>query len=86
MLGGKVQARKHPRKLMTRHGTNRMFVMALAGTRDENPMVNQQLVTQDVEALYKAGAGQFGTVSRPCCSRWTRPVETRMLLLTWLTG
>ena len=37
--------------------------MALAGTRDENPVVNQQLVNQDVEALYKAGAGQFGTVS-----------------------
>jgi hypothetical protein len=67
MLGGQVHARntnKADDDKRPAPGTNRMFVMALAGTRDENPMVNQQLVTQDVEALYKAGAGQFGTVSR----------------------
>lgn len=39
--------------------------MALSGNRDESTFVNQQLVQQDVESLYKAGAGKIGTVSRP---------------------
>jgi len=37
--------------------------MALSGTRDESTYVNQQLVQQDVEALYRAGPGKIGTVS-----------------------
>lgn len=37
--------------------------MALSGSRDESPYVNQQLVQQDVEALYRAGTGKVGTVS-----------------------
>ena len=44
-------------------GLVRMFNMALSGSRDENPYVNQQLVQQDVEALYRAGPGKVGTVS-----------------------
>ena len=44
--------------------TERMFNMALAGTRDENPMVNHQAVMQDIEALYRAGPGKIGTVRR----------------------
>ena len=43
--------------------TERLFNMAMSGTRDESPMVNHQLVQQDVEALYRAGAGKIGTVS-----------------------
>ena len=39
--------------------------MALAGTRDENPYVDQRLVQDDVRALYRAGPGMIGTVS--CC-------------------
>lgn len=46
--------------------TERMFVMALAGTRDESTFVNHQQVQQDVEQLYRAGAGQVGTVSEKC--------------------
>lgn len=41
--------------------TERMFTMAMAGTRDENPVVNHQAVMQDVEALYRAGPGKIGT-------------------------
>lgn len=41
----------------------RMFVMALAGTRDENPNVNHAAVHQDVQALHNAGTGRLGTVS-----------------------
>ncbi|OCF46073.1 annexin XIV [Kwoniella heveanensis CBS 569] len=41
--------------------TERMFNMALSGQRDEAPFVNQQLVQQDVEALYRAGPGKMGT-------------------------
>ena len=41
-----------------------MFNMAMSGQRDENPYVNQQQVQQDVEALYRAGQGKIGTVSR----------------------
>lgn len=41
--------------------TERMFNMALTGTRDENPNVNHQQVQQDVEALYRAGPGKAGT-------------------------
>jgi len=37
--------------------------MALSGSRDESTFVNQQQVQQDVEALYRAGAGKIGTVS-----------------------
>ena len=43
-------------------GWIRMFNMALSGTRDESPYVNQQMVQQDVEALYRAGPGKIGTV------------------------
>lgn len=43
--------------------TERMFNMALTGTRDESTFVNQQQVQQDVEALYRAGPGKAGTVS-----------------------
>ena len=42
-----------------------MFNMALSGTRDENPYVDHQLVQNDVQALYRAGAGKIGTVSPP---------------------
>lgn len=41
----------------------RMFVMALAGTRDENPNVNPAAVQQDIQALHNAGTGRLGTVS-----------------------
>jgi annexin A7/11 len=41
--------------------------MALTGTRDEAPFVNQQLVQQDVEALYRAGAGKIGTDEIAIC-------------------
>lgn len=37
--------------------------MALSGSRDESTFVNQHQVQQDVEALYRAGAGKIGTVS-----------------------
>lgn len=47
--------------------TERMFNMALAGTRDENPMVNHQLVQQDVETLYRAGPGKIGTDEIAIC-------------------
>jgi annexin A7/11 len=36
--------------------------MAMAGGKDEAPFVNQQQVQQDVETLYRAGAGKVGTV------------------------
>jgi annexin A7/11 len=39
--------------------------MALAGTRDENPNVNQAAVQQDCQALHNAGSGRLGTVSPP---------------------
>jgi annexin A7/11 len=53
-----------------------MFNMALAGTRDENPYVNQQQVQQDVETLNRAGPGKIGTVS---CShaKQLKPVDHR---------
>lgn len=41
----------------------RMFNMALAGTRDENPFVNHAQVQSDVDALNRAGPGKIGTVS-----------------------
>ncbi|WVR08238.1 hypothetical protein IAU60_005285 [Kwoniella sp. DSM 27419] len=41
--------------------TERMFNMALSGQRDEAPFVNQQLVQQDVESLYRFGPGKMGT-------------------------
>ncbi|ORY34884.1 hypothetical protein BCR39DRAFT_515367 [Naematelia encephala] len=41
--------------------TERMFNMALSGSRDESTFVNQQLVQQDVESLYRAGPGKIGT-------------------------
>ncbi|KAK4685320.1 hypothetical protein P7C73_g4829, partial [Tremellales sp. Uapishka_1] len=47
--------------------TERLFNMALSGTRDENPFVNQQLVQQDVEALYRAGPGKVGTDEIAIC-------------------
>jgi hypothetical protein len=42
----------------------RMFLMALAGTRDENPVVDQGMVQRDVQALHSAGVGKIGTVSK----------------------
>ena len=57
---GELNHRIPIQKLMI-HG--RMFNMALSGTRDESTYVNQQLVQQDVEALYRAGPGKIGTVS-----------------------
>jgi len=47
--------------------TERLFNMAMAGTRDETPFVNQQLVQQDVEALYRAGPGKIGTDEIAIC-------------------
>lgn len=47
--------------------TERMFVMALTGTRDESPQVNPQQVQQDVEALYRAGPGKVGTDEIAIC-------------------
>jgi hypothetical protein len=47
--------------------------MALAGQRDETPYVNHQQVQQDVEALYRAGAGKIGTVGAVliCASQYS---------------
>ena len=55
--------------------------MALSGTRDENPYVNQQLVQQDVETLYRAGPQKIGTVSISWESerRLMRPGRNRRL-------
>ncbi|TXT09140.1 hypothetical protein VHUM_02614 [Vanrija humicola] len=47
--------------------TERMFVMALTGTRDESPHVNQQQVQQDVETLYRSGVGKVGTDEIAIC-------------------
>ncbi|KAL1407457.1 Annexin C1 [Vanrija albida] len=47
--------------------TERMFVMALTGSRDESPHVNPQQVQQDVEALYRAGPGKAGTDEIAIC-------------------
>ncbi|BEI85239.1 hypothetical protein CcaverHIS002_0506400 [Cutaneotrichosporon cavernicola] len=47
--------------------TERMFNMALSGTRDENPMVNHQQVQQDIETLYRAGPGKIGTDEISIC-------------------
>lgn len=52
-----------------------MFVMALAGTRDENPNVNHAAVHQDVQALHNAGTGKLGTVSHK--ASWDAPVLMR---------
>ncbi|KAL7417105.1 hypothetical protein BDY24DRAFT_426420 [Mrakia frigida] len=41
--------------------TERIFLMALAGQRDESGFINQQQVTNDVNDLYKGGAGRMGT-------------------------
>ena len=43
--------------------------MALSGSRDESPVVNQQQVQQDVQTLYRAGAGKIGTVSSKVVSK-----------------
>lgn len=37
-------------------------MMALAGARDENPMVVHAAVHADVQALHNAGSGRLGTV------------------------
>jgi hypothetical protein len=37
--------------------------MVLAAGRDESTVVNHQAVQNDVQALYRAGAGKIGTVS-----------------------
>lgn len=47
--------------------TERMFNMALSGTRDESPYVNHQAVQQDVETLYRAGPGKIGTDEIAIC-------------------
>ncbi|GHJ86183.1 hypothetical protein NliqN6_2585 [Naganishia liquefaciens] len=47
--------------------TERMFVMALAGTRDENPHVNHAAVQQDCQALHNAGSGRLGTDEITIC-------------------
>ncbi|WVN86960.1 uncharacterized protein L203_102135 [Cryptococcus depauperatus CBS 7841] len=47
--------------------TERMFNMAMSGQRDESPYLNQQLVQQDVEALYRAGPGKVGTDEIAIC-------------------
>ncbi|KAK8849498.1 hypothetical protein IAR55_004832 [Kwoniella newhampshirensis] len=47
--------------------TERMFNMALSGQRDEAPSVNQQLVQQDVETLFRAGPGKVGTDEIAIC-------------------
>lgn len=47
--------------------TERMFVMALTGTRDESTFVNHQQVQQDVETLYRAGPGKIGTDEIAIC-------------------
>ncbi|WWD20122.1 hypothetical protein CI109_104598 [Kwoniella shandongensis] len=47
--------------------TERMFNMALSGQRDESTFVNQQLVQQDVETLYRAGPGKVGTDEIAIC-------------------
>lgn len=52
--------------------TERMFNMVLAGTRDEAAFVNQQQVQQDVEALYRAGAGKIGTDEIAICGILTQ--------------
>lgn len=44
-----------------------MFNMALTGTRDESPYVNDQQVQQDVDALYRAGPGKVGTDEIAIC-------------------
>ena len=36
--------------------------MALAGSRDENPYVDHNMVQEDVRTLYRAGPGKIGTV------------------------
>lgn len=40
--------------------------MALAAGRDESTYVDQQAVENDVQTLYRAGAGKIGTVSEIC--------------------
>ena len=40
-----------------------MFNMALAAGRDESTFVDHQAVENDVQTLYRAGAGKIGTVS-----------------------
>lgn len=49
--------------------------MALSGSRDESTFVNQQQVQQDVEALYRAGAGKIGTVSSNQTSKGAYPQD-----------
>ncbi|EIW65745.1 hypothetical protein TREMEDRAFT_70412 [Tremella mesenterica DSM 1558] len=47
--------------------TERMFNMALSGTKDESPYINQQVIQQDVETLYRAGPGRIGTDEISVC-------------------
>ncbi|GMK55288.1 hypothetical protein CspeluHIS016_0203440 [Cutaneotrichosporon spelunceum] len=47
--------------------TERMFNMALSGTRDESPIVNHQQVQHDIETLYRAGPGKIGTDEISIC-------------------
>ncbi|KAL7413054.1 hypothetical protein BDY24DRAFT_390471 [Mrakia frigida] len=41
--------------------TERMFLMALTGNRDETTYVNPQAVSADVQTLYRCGPGKMGT-------------------------
>ncbi|KAJ9123069.1 hypothetical protein QFC22_001258 [Naganishia vaughanmartiniae] len=47
--------------------TERMFMMALAGARDENPMVVHAAVHADVQAMHNAGSGRLGTDEITIC-------------------
>ncbi|KAL7424955.1 Annexin C1 [Cryptotrichosporon argae] len=47
--------------------TERLFNMAISGTRDETPYIDGNLVQQDVEALYRAGPGKIGTDEIAIC-------------------
>lgn len=61
--------------------TERLFMMALAGTRDESPMVNGQQVEQDVQQLYRAGEGRMGTDEIAICSILTQRSDAHLIAL-----
>lgn len=60
----------------------RLFIMALAGTRDESPQVNHQLVEQDMNTLYKSGEGRLGTDEIAICSILTQRSDAHLLALS----
>lgn len=61
--------------------TERLFMMALAGTRDENPVVNGQMVEQDVQQLWRAGEGRMGTDEIAICSILTQRSDAHLIAL-----